>query len=230
MKAFLLILGIPAAMAGSGMGGENSAQRLDDAQQGMAEPSWPRKPDGRLSSLSGKMKDTQMISPKAFGQEKEFRARRSGEWNTASRAGAAARWEGGSPRNWEQTLWNQKRDWSNGWKANQDFRLAGELTAARERDEREIKKERAQAPDWSARSSRLAGGGDGSLRRYEGRLTRVRERVLQEERGPRDLGPERQERFRPEEVQKMLSQPVGEFDQQARAQSPSASPLAAADN
>ena len=68
---------------------------------------------------------------------------------------------------------------------------------------------------------------------YEGRLTRVRQQVAVQETGfesERDLGPDRQEQFQPNEVEKMLADPLGEIRGQVREQPSVASPLAAADN
>lgn len=189
------------------MGEENSARRLENAQQGMAEPSWPRKPDSRLSPLSGKMKDTEKISPKFFGQDREFRTRQLDEWSRESRLGSAARWEGASPSSWEQTRWHQNRDWAESGEKNATFQPAGGLAGAGGVQYREV--EKAPRPDWSSRSSRLSGSADGLLRRYDGKLTRVREQVRQEERSARDLGPDRREQFRPEEVEKILARPTG---------------------
>lgn len=228
VKVFSLVSAIGLASVLLGLGEENSAQRLENAQEGIVGSSWPRKPDQRLSSLSGKMKDTGKITPKIFGQDREFRTRQLGEWNQESRLGSAARWEGGSARSWEQTRWNQDRDWSGSGQSNKEFQPAGDLTEASQTGYREIQP--GSAPDWSSRSSRLGGATDGSLRRYEGRLTRVREQVRQEEKSVRDLGPDRPEKFQPADVEKILSQPLDKFAPQARERSPSASPLATAGN
>ena len=90
--------------------------------------------------------------------------------------------------------------------------------------------ERETAHGWSSRTARTGGGREGSLQMYEGRLTRVRQQVWQESEEARVLGPGRQEKFSPAEVEKMLSRPVGELRGAAKEQSPEAFPLAAADN
>ena len=90
--------------------------------------------------------------------------------------------------------------------------------------------ERETAHGWSSRIARTGWGREGSLRMYEGRLTRVRQQVWQESEEARDLGPGRQEKFSPQEVERMLADPLGQARGAVREQSPAASPLAAADN
>ena len=68
---------------------------------------------------------------------------------------------------------------------------------------------------------------------YEGRFTRVRQQVAVQEtelENERDLGPERQEQFRPSEVEKMLADPLKDIRGQVKERPSAASPLAAADN
>ncbi len=228
MISIFLAWGLGLLTAVSLCAEENSAQRLENAQRGVAEGSWPKKPDNRPSPLSGKMKDTVTISPRFYGQDKEFRARRLGEWNQASRLGATPRWEGVTGRPWQKERWEEGRDWSGGEVRNEKFQPSMDPSVPRVVTFRELGS--APAPEWSSRSSRLATRPDGALRRYEGKLTRVREQVAPKDGIQRDLGPDRREQFRPEEVEKILSQPVREFRQSAREQSPSASPLAAAGN
>jgi len=228
VRDVFLAIGIGLATVLTVRGEENSAQRLQSAQQGMAEESWPKKPDNRISPLSGKMKDTAKISPRFYGQDKEFPTRQLGEWQKESRLAAKARWEDKSSRGWEDTRWNQSREWSGAGEKNQKFQSVAEPAEMDSFSSREI--EKVTMSGWSSRASRLAGTPDGTLRRYDGRLTRVRNQVWEESDSPRDLGPGRPERFRPEEVEKILSQPAGDFQGKARERSGGASPLAAADN
>jgi len=228
VKAFLLALGIGLVSVLPGLGEETSAQRLENAQQGIAGGSWPKKPDNRLSPLSGKMKDTAEISPQFYGQDKEFRVRQAGEWNKEAHLGSTTRWEGTKGQAWEKARWEKDREWSGSGVVNEKFQPSADPTATPVMSYRELGV--TPVTDWSSRSSRLATRPDGAPRLYEGKLTRVREQVAQKDANPRDLGPDRREQFRPEEVEKMLSQPVGEFRRAATEQSPSASPLAAADN
>lgn len=228
LKAKIFLMGLGCVLVCGVTGEENSAQRLENAQRGMAEPSWPRKPDDRLSPLSGKMKDSREISVRYYGEEKEFRGKSAEGWRKEAPFGSKAIWEETSGRKWEEARWGQERDWAASRGENEKFQPQKELAAERTVTMREMERKTAQG--WSSRAARVGGGREGSLRMYEGRLTRVRQQVWQESQEVRDLGPGRQEKFSPQEVERMLSQPVGELRGAAREQSPTASPLAAADN
>ena len=228
VKAILAALAIGLGSGLPGLGEENSAQRLGNAQSGMAEASWPRKPDNRLSPLSGKMKDSQEISLRYYGKEKEFRGQSAEGWLKEASLGRKPNWEGASGRNREEARWGQDREWASGKGSNEKFQPQAELTPERTITMREIKRETAQG--WSSRTSRMAGASDGALRMYEGRLTRVRDQVWNEGEIPRSLGSGRQEKFSPAEVDKILMQPTAELQEAPREQSVKASPLAAADN
>ena len=227
VKAHLLTLSLALAAAIS-VGEENSAHRMESAQRGMAEASWPRKPDDRLSSLSGKMKENREISMRYFGEGKELRAKPAEGWRKEASLSQEVKWEGTTGRVWEGARWDQDRDWASGQSQNEMFQPDRELAKERTLTYREV--EREPVAGWASRSSRLAASQEGSLRLYEGRLTRVRQRVGEEPGQGRELEGGRQETFRPSEVEKMLSEPVGENRGAAKAQSPTASPLAAADN
>ena len=227
MKTRLLALGLGLTAVIS-VGEETSSQRLENAQRGMAEASWPKKPDNRLSPLSGKMKETAEISPRFYGSGNEFEAPRLDQVQKQAAIGQKPAWEGGSARGWEQVRWQQTDNSSFGARRSERFEPSAAVQEQRSWQFEEVA--RKAAPDWSSRSTRTVQKSDGTLRMYEGRLTRVREQVWREEESQRDLGPGRQEKFRPEEVEKMLSQPVGEFRGAATERSPAASPLAAADN
>ena len=210
------------------LGEENSAQRLQNAQRGVVEGSWPRKPDNRLSPLSGKIKESREISVRYYGKEKEFRGQSAERWLKEASLGQKANWEGAYGRKWEEARWEQDRDWAAGKGESEKFQPQRELASERTMTMREMERETAEG--WSMRTARMGGGREGSLPMYEGRLTRVRQQVWEKETSERDLGPERQEKFSPQEVEKMLSQPVGKLREAAKEQSPAASPLAAADN
>ena len=189
---------------------ENSAQRLENAQKGMAEASWPRKPDERLSPLSGKMKPVSEISPKFYGEEKEFRTRSWGDAQKAAIPSPSTTWQGPRDRKLEEAGWDQAgEEWSEEKSRNKKYQPSVDSGSNRILAYRELS--RQEAPEWSSRSSYSASEKNGFLRMYEGRLTRVRERVAREEASPRDLGPGRKEKFSPEEVEKMLSEPSGPF-------------------
>jgi len=228
VKAILAALAIGLGSGLPGLGEENSAQRLGNAQSGMAEASWPRKPDNRLSPLSGKMKDSQEISVRYYGKEKEFRGHSAEGWLKEASFGKKANWEGASGRRWEEARWEQDRDWVADRGESKRFQPQKELASERTVTMRETERETAQG--WSSRAARMTGGREGFLRMYEGRLTRVRQQVWQESENARDLGAGRQEKFSPADVEKMLSQPVGQWRGAAKEQSTAASPLAAADN
>ena len=147
---------------------ETSSQRLENAQRGMAEASWPRKPDNRMSSLSGKMKDITEISPRFYGQDKEFRGKEAGDWQKESGMGSRGNWVAPAGRGWEEARWNRGRDWAGAEKTDGQFPLPQELAAAKTTAYREL--ERESAPDWSSRSASLGAQTDGSLRMYEGRF------------------------------------------------------------
>lgn len=232
-SAFPVGLGLVLAAA-LGMAEEkNSAQRLERAQQGMVEASWPRKPDDRLSPLSGKMKEIATISPRFYGGSQEISVKTTRDWQKEASLGAKGPWVRGGERGWEEARWNRTKDWAGGTGRHEKFQPAEDPANRPSLVFPELG--RKPAPDWSSRGSALAGQTDGSLRRYEGRLTRVRRQVALEEPPEntekfRDLGSQRQERFRPDEVEKMLSQPFGEFRGGAKERSPAASPPATADN
>ena len=119
---------------------ESSARRLDQAQQGMAEASWPKKPDDRLSPLSGKMKEQREMSVKYYGQEKEVRTRPADGWGKRAPLGEKPRWVGGSESSHEEARWGQGRDWSGGLDKNRPFQPDQEWGKERAIDYREMER------------------------------------------------------------------------------------------
>jgi len=231
MRLILFGFFLGLAAAGSVAEKETSSQRLAKSQEGVAEASWPRKPDNRISPLSGKMKEVTEISPRFYSEEKEFRVRQLGEWQRESSwKGKEA--EGVSARSgWQDERWDPKASWEDGKMRQDDFQPVARAEPGQILTARNLP--RAYAPDWSSRSSRTVLRDQGNLRMYEGRLTRVRQQVSVQERGlenERDLGPDRQEQFQPNEVEKMLADPLGEIRGQVKERPSVASPLAAADN
>ncbi|MFM8654979.1 MAG: hypothetical protein ACKODZ_09705, partial [Verrucomicrobiota bacterium] len=152
----LLVLALAVAAIRSGVAEENSARRLENAQRGMAEGSWPRKPDNRLSPLSGKMKDSQEISVRYYGKEKEFRGKSAEGWGKEASFGQKANWEGASGRRWEEARWGQDRDWAAGRGESEKFQPQNELASERTVTMREMDREDAQG--WSSRVARMGGG------------------------------------------------------------------------
>lgn len=184
---------------------ENSAQRLDDAQQGMAEASWPRKPDQRISPMSGKMKSMNEIQAKPYGQKKDISPKSASGWQKEANSLQKSAWQASNGRPWQEARWNQAL----GESAGVSQKTAGFQTArslARDHGITFRGQEPEVAQGWASRKTALQADGKGFPRMYEGRLTRVRETVLREDQSARDLGEGRQEKFAPEEVEKMLSQ------------------------
>ena len=210
---------------------ETSSQRLAKSQEGMAEASWPKKPDNRLSPLSGKMKNVTEISPRFYGEEKEFRTRQLGEWQRESAWKGKTAGDVSVHSRWQDDRWDRNVSWKNAKTQHEAFQLSSQAEPGQILVPRNLP--RVPAPDWAARSSVAGIRDQESLRMYEGRLTRVRQQVTAREtdsENERDLGPGRQEQFQPGEVEKMLADPLGEIRGQAKERPSAASPLAAADN
>lgn len=236
MRFVLLLLALvfsPWAIHGQ----DSSQARLDAAEGGSKDVAWPRKPDNRLSNLSGKMKDFREIPNQEYGGDKEFRAGRLYEDRKESSLASVPLW----------SMTESKYGAKNESTFNRDARMASNdsphrfdpVSSRQEevsvREEREIA--RREAADWSSRSSRMGQATDGTIQMYEGRLTRVRQQVNRDAVATdRDLGEGRREKYSPEEVQKILQQQPGlpEIKEMVRpalpvrAESPVASrPLAA---
>lgn len=207
---------------------ENSAQRLENAQKGMAEGSWPRRPENRISGLSGKMKEIPQISPKSYGQDREFRTKTWGDSGKLANPLSSPGWQVPDGRRWDEARWKQAGEWADRETRNEKFQPSVDSRANRLLSYRELGQD--PSPDWSTRSSSLGVGRDGSWRRYEGKLTRVREQVAREDKSVRDLGAGRQEKFSPEEVEKILAEPPGGMRGEVTGQSATASRLSAGGN
>lgn len=210
---------------------ETSSQRLAKTQEGMAEGSWPKKPDNRLSPLSGKMKNVTEVSPRFYGEEKEFRTRQLGEWQRESAWKGKTAGDVSAHSRWQDERWGRNVSWKDGKTEHEALQPSARAEPGQILAPRTLP--RVSAPDWASRS-RVAGIRDSeSLRMYEGKLTRVRQQVAVQETDPeneRDLGPDRREQFRPGEVEKMLADPLGQIRGQVKERPSAASPLAAADN
>ena len=183
------------------------------------------------------MKDFREIPNQEYGGSKEFRSGRLYEDRHASSLDSVPMWST------TETDYGKKNDTH----FSKDSSMAGKDSSdrfdpsfskqqeARIREERELS--RPEADGWSSRASRMGQATEGTLQMYEGRLARVRQRVNRDAVSTdRDLGNGRQEKYSPEEVQKILKQQPGlpeikEMVQPAlpvRAESPTASrPLAA---
>lgn len=210
------------------VGQESSAHRLEAAQRDTDEASWPRRPDNRLSPLSGKMKKVATVSPRLYGSGREISTSQLDSLQKESRLARSPGWNAPEGAGWEQARWQARSGAADRTKMNERFQTAGEWDGTKSFTAEELPRKRA--PDWMSRASDREVGADGSLRRYEGRLTRVREQVWEEKEKTRDLGPDRQERFRPNEVEKILAEPTGQTGAAVRGQPQAASLPAVADN
>ena len=134
-------MGLGATLALTAWAEDNSAQRLENVQQEMAEASWPRKPDNRSSPLSGKMKESREISVRYYGKEKEFRGQSAEGWLKEASFGKKANWEGASGRKWEEARWGQDRGWAAGRGQSEKFQPQKELASERTVTMREMERE-----------------------------------------------------------------------------------------
>ena len=208
--------------------GETGAGRLGDAQEDPANASWPRKPDARLSPLSGKMKSISEISPRYYGQGREFSTVRLDPFEKKSSLGDRPAWEREDGPHREQERWGGGTEFAGGEKKSGRYQAQQTLASSDTRVFRQIPGETASG--WSSRSDRVTQKSDGGLKMYEGRLTRVRARMVEEEKNVRDLGAGRQESYRPDQVEKMLSQPLGDLRGPVREPPAAASPPGAGGN
>ena len=194
----------------------------------LSGPSWPKKPDKRLSPLSGKTKEISEISPRFYGTSRDLTSPTLVQWQKESSMGQRPLWETSPNRLGEKSDWNQAKELALDEKKSGDFEPEDGVIPAQAFSPKDLEME--QGPDWISRSSRSAHQADGALRMYEGRLTRVREQVWRESENGRDLGKGRQEQYAPEEVEKMLAQPVAEIRGKPKEQSRSASQPATGGN
>lgn len=208
--------------------GETGAGRLGDAQEDMANASWPRKPDARLSPLSGKMKSISEISPTYYGQGREFSTVRLDPFEKKSSLGDRPAWDREDGPHREQERWGGGTEFAGGAKKSGRYQAQQTLASSDTRVFRQIPGETASG--WSSRSDRVTQKSDGGLKMYEGRLTRVRARMVEKEKNVRDLGAGRQESYRPDQVEKMLSQPLGDLRGPVRESPAAASPPGAGGN
>ena len=202
--------------------------QMENAPRGFLDASWPKKPESRLSSLSGKMKDVAKISPRLYGAGREFPAEILPLDQRQASVGQRPGWDGAEAALSKRRPWPDAKDLSAPKALDGRLQPEGGGEALRRWTWKEV--ESKASPDWSSRPTRLAQREDGSLKKYEGRLLRVKESVQREAETVRDLGPDRRENFSPEEVDQILSRPAGAVRGAATGQSPAACPLAAADN
>ena len=188
--------------------GETSAGNLADAQQGLADSSWPKKPGSQVSSFSGKMTDFKQLDMKNYEKGKSFQGARLYGDQKESELAATPLWEKGiSSYSGKESSWSGKQasgmdgakssSFANGRESSWQNKSMGQLDSIA----------RKESPDWASRTSPKFQKQDGGLPMYEGRLTRIRETVARQEPGEgRYLGEGKKERFNPSEVQRLLEQ------------------------
>ena len=188
--------------------GETSAGNLADAQQGMADSSWPKKPGSQVSSFSGKMTDFKQLDMKNYEKGKSFQGARLYGDQKESKLVSTPLWEKGiSSYSGKESSWSGKQasgmdgakssSFASGRESSWQNKSMGQLGSIA----------RKESPDWASRTSPKFQKQDGGLPMYEGRLTRIRETVPRQEPGEgRDLGEGKKETFNPSEVQRLLEQ------------------------
>ena len=188
--------------------GETSAGNLADAQQGLADSSWPKKPGSQVSSFSGKMTDFKQLDMKNYEKGKSFQGARLYGDQKESKLVSTPLWEKGiSSYSGKESSWSGKQasgmdgakssSFASGRESSWQNKSMGQLDSIA----------RKESPDWASRTSPKFQKQDGGLPMYEGRLTRIRETVPRQEPGEgRDLGEGKKETFNPSEVQRLLEQ------------------------
>ena len=191
----------------SPLSAQESASAMNNAQQGLADTSWPKKPGNQISPLSGKMKDVKQIDQKEYARGKEFKNDRLYEDRRESSMASVPMWAESSSSsldNKESSLSSRsasRLDRSENSRFSQG--TSSSLQGKQNLEQKEFTQK--EAPDWSFRSSRTFQDGDGTRQMYQGRLTHVRERLSYDEpKTERDLGEGRKEMFTPSEVKKIL--------------------------
>ena len=187
--------------------GETSVGNLADAQEGMAESSWPKKPGNETSSFSGKMTDFKQIDMRSYEKGKSFQSSRLYEDRKESSLAGTPLWaQGTSSYQGKESTWSERGSSALDGISHRDYNASHE-SSWQKKENGEMKKtiERKEGPDWVSRTSPKFQGKEGSLSMYEGRLTQVRETMIKEDPSvKRDLGTGRKEMFDPSEVQKIL--------------------------
>jgi hypothetical protein len=185
---------------------QESASAMNNAQQGLADTSWPKKPGNQISPLSGKMKDVKQIDQKEYATGKEFRNSRLYEDRRESGMASVPMWDrsGSVLANKESSLGTQG---ASSWDQTENTSFVqgrrSSLQAREILEQREFAHK--DSGDWSSRTSRTFQNEDGTKQMYQGRLIRVRERVAQDDPNMRrNLGEGKKEMYSPAEVKKIL--------------------------
>jgi hypothetical protein len=188
--------------------GETSTGNLAEAQEGMAESSWPKKPGNETSSFSGKMTDFKQIDMRSYEKGKSFQSSRLyGDRKESSLAGTPL-WAQGTTSSYQgkESTWAGRETSAFDGISHRDYNGSHESSWQKKEDVGMRKTvERKEGPDWVSRTSPKFQEKEGSLAMYEGRLTQIRETMMKEDSSTkRDLGAGRKEMFDPSEVQKIL--------------------------
>jgi hypothetical protein len=188
--------------------GETSAGNLADAQQGLADVSWPKKPGSQVSSFSGKMTDFKQLDMKNYEKGKSFQGARLYGDQKESKLASTPLWEKGiSSYSGKESSWSGKQASGMDGAKSSSFASVRESSWQNKSMGQLDSIARKESPDWASRTSPKFQKQDGGLPMYEGRLTRIRETVARQEPGEgRDLGEGKKETFNPSEVQRLLEQ------------------------
>jgi len=198
----------------SPLSAQESAIAMNNAQQGLADSSWPKKPGNQISPLSGKMKDVKQIDQKEYATGKEFKNSRLYEDRRESGMASVPMWARSSSAvaNKESSLGTHG---TSSWDQTENSRFVQGTRSSLQRRENLEQKEfiHKEADDWSSRTSRTFQNEAGTQQMYQGRLLRVRERVSRDEPNMgRDLGQGKKEMYGPSEVRKILEGQPGPID------------------
>jgi len=198
----------------SPLSAQESAIAMNNAQQGLADSSWPKKPGNQISPLSGKMKDVKQIDQKEYATGKEFKNSRLYEDRRESGMASVPMWARSSSAvaNKESSLGTHG---TSSWDQTENSRFVQGTRSSLQRRENLEQKEfiHKEADDWSSRTSRTFQNEAGTQQMYQGRLLRVRERVSRDEPNMgRDLGQGKKEMYSPSEVRKILEGQPGPID------------------
>ena len=190
----------------SQLSAQESASAMNNAQQGLADTSWPKKPGNQISPLSGKMKDVQQIDQKEYAAGKEFKNGRLYEDRRESGMSSVPMWARSSSAvaNKESPLGTHG---NSSWDQSENSRFSQEASSTLQRKGNLEQKDfsHKETDDWSSKTSRTFQNEDGTRQMYQGRLIRVRERVAKDEPNTgRELGEGKKEMYSPSEVRKIL--------------------------
>jgi hypothetical protein len=224
---FLLCLGLVS------MGwAQGSAENLARAQEGMGEQSWPRKTDNHTSPLADKMFESKQVQIKRYegGQpelgQRLYASAENSDYDTRRLQSMK-----------ESSYGVQRSEFSESKRSDLDGVMHADVEgkqplAFQKKSEIQMNELTSkEGPNWVTRRSPQYHQKNSELRMYDGRLTRVREKVSRgEDSAQRDLGVGKQEVFKPDEVQKILKpqnkpnelQQILPLDQEAKAESRSA--------